>query len=359
MEAMAAPVRFFFDYVSPYSYLAWTQLPALAARCGREVEPVPVLFAALLQAHGTRGPAEVRAKRSYVFKHTSRLAHALGVPFSPPPTHPFNPLLALRVTSLPLAPQLKHRVVDALFAAVWAGGGGVEGPEQVAAVLGAAGLDAPALLAAAGAPEAKARLRLSTEEALAAGAFGVPSYLADGELLFGVDSLGHLEDCLRGRDPLQPEALARWRDLPASAVRREGGGPGPNAFQGVSEAEARAFAERWLPAWTGNDPERLVGFYTEDALYLDPQVPEGLRGREALLGYFRRLLRRNPAWVWTQRSAVPMEGGFVNLWRARIPSAEGESVLDGACLVWLRDGRISRNEVFFLSAPGAAPARPG
>ncbi len=217
---MAAPVRFLFDYISPYAYLAWTQLPTLAARCGREVEPVPVLFAGILQALGTRGPAEVPAKRDYIYKHTARIAHALGVPFCAPPAHPFNPLLALRLTALPLAADVKHRLVEALYAATWAGGGGIEGPEQVAAVLSAASLDATALLAAAQAPEAQARLRQNTEEALAAGAFGVPTYLAEGELFFGVDSLGHLEAFLRGEDPLRPEDVARWRDLPASAVRR-------------------------------------------------------------------------------------------------------------------------------------------
>jgi 2-hydroxychromene-2-carboxylate isomerase len=141
------------------------------------------------------------------------------VPFQPPPAHPFNPLLALRVAALPLPPTQRLALVDALFRAVWAGGGGVEGPERVGALLRAQGLDADALLAQAGAPEAKARVRQNTEEALAAGAFGVPTYLVDGELFFGVDSLGHLEDFLQGRDPLQPSELAAWSALRPSSVR--------------------------------------------------------------------------------------------------------------------------------------------
>src|SRR5512140_3653821 len=95
-------IRFCFDYVSPYAYLAWTQIHALAARHGREVTPVPVLFAALLDAAGTKGPAEIPAKRGYVFKDVLRSAHRLRVPLVPPPAHPFNPLLALRVSSLDL-----------------------------------------------------------------------------------------------------------------------------------------------------------------------------------------------------------------------------------------------------------------
>ena len=111
---------------------------------------------------------------------------------------------------------------------------------------------------------------------------------------------------------------------------------------------ARAFAERWLPAWTGNDPERLASFYADDVYYLDPAVPDGIHGRDALLDYFRTLLARNPEWVWTQIEALPVEGGFINKWRARIPV--GRKTLDvvGVCLVQFdAAGKIRRNEVYF------------
>jgi ketosteroid isomerase-like protein len=121
---------------------------------------------------------------------------------------------------------------------------------------------------------------------------------------------------------------------------------------------AREFAALWLPAWTGNDPERLLSFYADDALYLDPVVPNGIRGRDALLEYFRRLLRRNPEWVWSQREAIPMEHGFVNLWHASIPAGDAVQEIDGVCLVALRDGRIARNEVYFdRSTLMPSPAR--
>jgi ketosteroid isomerase-like protein len=110
---------------------------------------------------------------------------------------------------------------------------------------------------------------------------------------------------------------------------------------------AKGFADRWLPAWTGNDPELLISFYTEDVIYLDPVVPQGLQGRVAVLRYFRALLAKNPSWVWTQREAVPMENGFVNLWHARFPLADGEVEIEGVCLVFLRGDRIYRNEVYF------------
>ena len=115
----------------------------------------------------------------------------------------------------------------------------------------------------------------------------------------------------------------------------------------LSSAEAKEFAETWLPAWTGNDPERLAAFYTDDAFYSDPAVPDGVRGKDALTGYFRALLARFPDWVWTQRAATPMEGGFVNHWHATVPVGSAIIECDGVCLVHLRDGLIERNEVFF------------
>ena len=119
-------------------------------------------------------------------------------------------------------------------------------------------------------------------------------------------------------------------------------------FDGLSKQESVEFTERWLPAWTGNDPERLASFYAEDCFYSDPAVPDGLEGREALTGYFRVLLGRFPDWVWTNTDAVPLEDGFLNFWHATIP-LEQELTLecDGVCTVQLRDGLIARNLVYF------------
>lgn len=214
-----APLRFFFDYVSPYAYLAWTQLPALAERHGRTVELLPMLFAGVLNTLGTTGPAEVKQKRFYIYKHTSRLAHDLGVPFTFPAAHPFNPLLALRVTAAVQDAEARRRLVSALFAAVWAGGGGLVQPERVAEVVASVGLDAQALLAAAQTPAVKDVVRRNTEELLALEGFGVPTIVADGELFFGVDSLGHLERFLRGEEPLSREERERLRNLPVAASR--------------------------------------------------------------------------------------------------------------------------------------------
>jgi hypothetical protein len=118
-------------------------------------------------------------------------------------------------------------------------------------------------------------------------------------------------------------------------------------FRGLGAEDARAFAERWLPAWTGNRPELLVSFYSDDAFYSDPAIPTGVRGREALLAYFRKLLVRNPHWVWTHRGSIPLRDGFLNLWHASIPVRDQRVETDGVCTVQLRDGLIVSNQVFF------------
>jgi 2-hydroxychromene-2-carboxylate isomerase len=211
---------FYFDFISPYAYLAWTQIHALAARHGQSVEPVPVLFAALLNAHGHKGPAEIPAKRAYLARDVCRKAHHLGLPpVVPPPSHPFNPLLALRAACYPLPADPRRRLIDTLYAATWAGGGGVETEDAVGAACARAGLDAAPILEFTRSDAAKAALRNYTEAALAAGLFGVPTVVVDGELFWGTDSLPTLEDHLAGARPLSPELVQRWQELKPSASR--------------------------------------------------------------------------------------------------------------------------------------------
>lgn len=215
-------LRYYLDFISPYAYLGWPQARALAGRCGVELRPVPVLFAAMLDAHGHKGPAEIEPKRLYTFKHVTRLAHDLGVPLRPPPAHPFNPLLALRVASLPrLSADERLRVIDALYELVWARGVGVTDPAAVARELEAVGLPGAAMVAEASTPAVKDRVRSQTEDALARGVFGVPTFEVErtGELFWGQDSIPHVERHLAGQDPVTPAWLEHWKDLPRAAVR--------------------------------------------------------------------------------------------------------------------------------------------
>lgn len=292
---MAAPIRFLFDFISPYAYLGWTQIGALAERHGREVSPEPVLFAALLGAWGHKGPAEIPPKRLYVFKDTLRHAHRLGLPFGPPPAHPFNPLLALRVTSLVDDAATRSRLVSALFREVWGGGGrGVTEPSIVADVASSIGLDGPALVEAAEGADAKQRVRAATERAIAEGAFGVPSVVVDGELFWGLDAFGHVEAFLRGED--KAAALApKWKGLPAGALRKEARAPG----EPPSADALRARAKTWIDAWNRKDLDAIVDHYADDVELCSPKVVvrtgarDGwLRGKDALRAYFAKGLEK-------------------------------------------------------------------
>ena len=214
------PLRFYFDYLSSNAYLAWTQLPRLSSRFGVEVEPVPVLFAGLLGAHGQLGPAEVLPKAIWMAKNNLRKAALLGVPLNPPRHHPFDPLLSLRISWLPLPDPQRRALIDLLFQAVWVRGLHASEPAVVEALATELGLDGPQLVEAAQQPETKARLRAQTDAAIAAGVFGVPSMIVGDELFWGYDDWPFLELFLAGQDPLDPLETQRWTgSVRPSAVR--------------------------------------------------------------------------------------------------------------------------------------------
>lgn len=220
MTAQARRLDFYFDYISSNAYLAWHRMPELRERFGIEVVPVPVLFAGLLEEFGQLGPAEVPPKALWTWRNNVRKAALLGIPLRPPRFHPFNPLLPLRVSSLPMAAPERDALVGALFGAVWARRLHASEPDVVAAVATEAGLPGAELVAAAQAPDAKARLRTQTNDAIAAGVFGVPAMRVGGEVFWGYDDLPYLELVLAGQDPLPAEERAHLERPPASARRR-------------------------------------------------------------------------------------------------------------------------------------------
>jgi hypothetical protein len=93
--------------------------------------------------------------------------------------------------------------------------------------------------------------------------------------------------------------------------------------------EAREFAARWLPAWTGNDPLKLASFYTDDLFYSDPTLPNGLTAEHAFIRYLSKLLANNPNWVWTHGPAIPLEDGFPNKCVSMRPWVTGSSIAVG------------------------------
>jgi 2-hydroxychromene-2-carboxylate isomerase len=219
-ERPTSALRFHFDFLSPYAYLAWTQIHRVAERHGRAVEPVPVLFAGLLDHHGTKGPAEIAAKQRYLVFDTTRKARILGVAFGPPKHHPFNPLLALRVASIPMEPERRRALIDRIFAGVWSGeAANIEDVDTIARFAAEVGLDARVIVDAQS-PEGKARLKEQTARANADHVFGVPTVIVDNEPFWGVDALPELDRFLASGTPtLDRDTIARWSSVTPSAVR--------------------------------------------------------------------------------------------------------------------------------------------
>jgi hypothetical protein len=115
----------------------------------------------------------------------------------------------------------------------------------------------------------------------------------------------------------------------------------------MKREEILDFCGRWLPAWEGNRPEELIGFYSDDALYVDPARKIGLKGRDQILAYFKKLLAANPSWKWELVELFPTDLGFVAKWKATIPVGTEVLTEYGMDIVEIERGRIRRNEVYF------------
>jgi 2-hydroxychromene-2-carboxylate isomerase len=185
-------ITFWFDPVSPFAYLAFEHLPEALEGCSYAVTYRPVLFAGMLAHWGQKGPAEIEPKRAWTFRHVAWWAHERGIAIDTPSVHPFNPLLLLRLMT---ACGPNRRVVEAVMRHVWIGGDDAADAARVAAL--AQGL-APARDPASA--EVKGELRAATDEAIARGVFGVPTFELDGRLFWGVDALPMLRAALLG-DP--------------------------------------------------------------------------------------------------------------------------------------------------------------
>ncbi len=212
-------IRFFFDYISSNAYIAWHEIYRLAEAHGRLVDSVPVLFAGLLNAHGQLGPAEVPPKALWMNRNIHRKAALLGMLLRPPASHPFNPLLALRISSIEMVEPTRKKLIGGLFRAVWSEGADVTDPKVVAAIAAESGLDGEGAVASAQKQEIKDLVRDRTDSAIAAGVFGVPTVIVDDELFWGYDDFPYLERFLAGRDPLDRDALAAWYRVRPSARR--------------------------------------------------------------------------------------------------------------------------------------------
>ncbi len=197
---MGTKVEFFFDFGSPTTYLAYTQLPKIAAANGAEIAWRPFLLGAVFKATGNASPVTIPAKGRWIFGDIARWARHYGVPFANNPHFPVNTLALMRGAA---GMQLRHpdafpRYVDTMFNAMWVEPRDLNRAEEVEAVLKAAGFDAQEFLALIADPAVKERLKATTDEACARGAFGAPTFFVGDELFFGQDRLAFVGEALAG-----------------------------------------------------------------------------------------------------------------------------------------------------------------
>lgn len=195
-----APIEFYFDFISPYGYLGATQVEALAARHGRSVDWKPVLLGiTVLKVMGLKPLPETPLKKDYILADKPRMAQLLGVPMVEHGLKGVNSLAAsraflwLKAQDPALAVRFAHRV----YRRLWAHGRDITPAEAVAEEGEALGVDRTLLLAAIGSDEMKQALKAAVDAAIAKGVFGVPTFIVDGEMLWGVDRLWMLEHWLR------------------------------------------------------------------------------------------------------------------------------------------------------------------
>lgn len=191
-------LEFFFDFGSPTTYLAHTQMPQLARETGAEVRYRPMLLGGVFKATGNASPVNVPAKGRWMGADMARFAALYGVPFAFNPHFPINTLTLMRgAVGLQLRqPELFAAYVDAVFKAMWVQPRNLGEPEEVAAVVSTAGVAPDAFMALVSDAGVKAALVANTEEAVSRGVFGAPSFFVGDELHFGQDRLDFVRRAL-------------------------------------------------------------------------------------------------------------------------------------------------------------------
>lgn len=197
---MTKSVDFYYDFGSPAAYLAWTQIARICAEQGATLVYKPFLLGAVFKATGNASPVTIPAKAKFMFADLNRWAKHWGVPLTINPFFPFNGLELMRAAAgMQLRePQRFEDFNRAIYTAMWVDAQDFSKPQVVAGVLQRAGFDPAAVMALAASDEAKATLRANTDEALARGAFGAPTFVVGQDLYWGQDRLFMVEQALAG-----------------------------------------------------------------------------------------------------------------------------------------------------------------
>lgn len=199
MSESAKTVEFFFDVGSPTTYLAYTQLPALAADCGASIAWRPMLLGGVFKATGNSSPVTIPAKGRWMLGDLQLWARHWHVSLAFNPHFPINTLTLMRgAAGMQMRePALFERYLQVVFDAMWREPRNLGDAAVLADVLRTGGLDPERIAALAADPEVKARLVANTEEAVARGVFGAPSFFVGERLFFGQDRLDFVRGALR------------------------------------------------------------------------------------------------------------------------------------------------------------------
>jgi 2-hydroxychromene-2-carboxylate isomerase len=195
---MAEFFEFYFDYTSPTAYLAVPVALGVEARTGKEMVLRPMFLGGVMQGSGNRPPGTVPAKAKYLARDLQRCAAHVGIPMHMNPAFPMNTLGVLRTTTGMTDKAEQRRFVLTLFDAAWGRADPVDLGDmaKVAALCAENGFDPAAIAAMASDPANKERLKTTTNEAIARGVFGAPSFFVDDDLFFGHDRLDYVERAL-------------------------------------------------------------------------------------------------------------------------------------------------------------------
>ena len=198
MNETKRTVEYFFDVGSPTTYLAWTQLPKIAAETGATIAWRPMLLGGVFKATGNASPVTVPAKGRWMNGDIARWARRYGVPFAFNPHFPINTLTLMRgATGLQMRrPGDLPRYLDVVERAMWEAPKDLGDAAVLAATLAAAGFDADEFAALVADPEVKAKLIATTEEAVARGVFGAPTFFVGDAMFFGQDRLDFVREAL-------------------------------------------------------------------------------------------------------------------------------------------------------------------
>ena len=193
---MASPIEFYFDFSSPYGYLAAQRIDALAAKYGRTVDWRPVLLGVIFKETGMAPLTGIPLKGDYSKRDFARSARFHGITdFRMPPKFPIASQAPARIVLWLKGhdPALATRVANALFRAYFVDGVDISVPGAAAAVAGDQGVDVAAARAAVDDPAIKEALRREVDAAIARGVFGSPFIIVDGEPFWGLDRFDQLE----------------------------------------------------------------------------------------------------------------------------------------------------------------------